>query len=121
MPAPANKAAFTSFWQASLSALLEQLNSGSGGLCSADAALRLARFGPNLIHGQHKKALILQFIAKFKNPLVIILLAASALSAFTGDATSFFIIGTVVLISVTLDFVQEHRAGRVLPGYWSDM
>ena len=56
--------------------------------------------------------MILQFLAKFRNPLVIILLTASALSAFTGDATSFFIISTIVLISVTLDFVQEYRAGQ---------
>ena len=56
--------------------------------------------------------MILQFLAKFRNPLVIILLTASALSAFTGDAASFFIISTIVLISVTLDFVQEYRAGQ---------
>ena len=37
---------------------------------------------------------------------------ASALSAFTGDASAFFIIGTIVLMSVTLDFVQEYRAGQ---------
>jgi hypothetical protein len=56
--------------------------------------------------------LILQFLAKFRNPMVIIILAASALSAFTGDAASFFIISTIVLISVTLDFVQEYQAGQ---------
>ncbi len=56
--------------------------------------------------------MLLQFLAKFRNPLVIILLAASALSALTGDTVSFFIISTIVLISVTLDFVQEHQAGQ---------
>ena len=45
-------------------------------------------------------------------PLVIILLAASALSAFTGDVTSFFIIVVIVVMSVSLDFVQEYRAGQ---------
>ena len=44
--------------------------------------------------------------------MVIILLAASTLSAFTGDTVSFFIIGTIVIISVSLDFVQEDRAGQ---------
>jgi P-type Mg2+ transporter len=111
MPSPADKTDST-FWQLPVSALLEQSASSPEGLSSAEAASRLTRFGPNLIHGERKKALILQFIAKFKNPLVIILLTASALSAFTGDATSFFIIGAIVLISVTLDFVQEYRAGQ---------
>jgi len=91
---------------------MEHLGSSPEGLSSAEAALRLADFGPNLIHAERKRALILQFLAKFRNPLVIILLTASALSAFTGDAASFFIISTIVLISVTLDFVQEYRAGQ---------
>ena len=111
MPGPAFKTEIP-FWQLSITALLEQLAASPGGLSSGEAALRLARFGPNLIHGERKRALVLQFIAKFRNPLVIILLTASALSAFTGDATSFFIIGAIVLISVTLDFVQEYRAGQ---------
>jgi P-type Mg2+ transporter len=100
------------FWQLSFKELLKRLDAGPDGLTGAEAAIRLARFGPNLIHGERKRALALQFLAKFKNPLVIILLVASALSAFTGDATSFFIIGAIVLASVTLDFVQEYRAGQ---------
>jgi Mg2+-importing ATPase len=55
---------------------------------------------------------VLQFLAHFRNPLVLVLLAASGLSALTGDATGAFIIGLIVLLSVTLDFVQEYRAGR---------
>ena len=104
------------FWQLPVATLLERLNSSSGGLNHAEAAARLAQFGPNLIHVEKKQALLLQFLAKFLNPLVIILLIASALSAFTGDAASFFIIGTIVVISVTLDFVQEYRAGRAAEG-----
>ena len=51
-------------------------------------------------------------MSRFRNPLVIILLVASAVLALTGDFTGFSIISTIVLISVTLDFVQEHRAGE---------
>src|SRR5512136_1377506 len=111
MSSPAIKTE-SSFWQLPVTALQEQLTASPDGLSSAEAALRLTRFGPNLIHGERNRALILQFLTKFRNPLVIILLTASALSAFTGDATSFFIIGSIVLISVTLDFVQEYRAGQ---------
>lgn len=94
------------FWQLPVADLMEQLNSNPEGLSSAEAAAPLACFGPNLIHAERKRALLLQFLAKLRNPLVIILLTASALSAFTGDAASFFIISAIVLISVTLDFVQ---------------
>lgn len=54
----------------------------------------------------------LQFLARFKNPLVLLLLVASAISAMTGEMTNFFIIFVMVTFSVTLDFVQEHRAGK---------
>ncbi|WP_244222907.1 cation-transporting P-type ATPase [Cupriavidus lacunae] len=111
MPAPAVKTDLA-FWQLPVAALLEQVATSPDGLSSAVAASRLAQFGPNLIHGERKRALILQFLTKFRNPLVIILLTASALSAFTGDTVSFFIIGTIVIISVSLDFVQEYRAGQ---------
>jgi Mg2+-importing ATPase len=111
MPTPSAKNEFP-FWQLSATALMKRLNSSPDGLSSAEVAARLIRFGPNLIHAERKRALLLQFLAKFRNPLVIILLTASALSAFTGDAISFFIISAIVLASVTLDFVQEHRAGQ---------
>jgi len=115
MPA-AEKPTEVPFWQLPVAEILTQLTSTPGGLNSPEAARRLERFGPNLIHRERKRALVLQFLAKFRNPLVIILLTASALSAFTGDATSFIIIGAIVLISVTLDFVQEYRAGQAAEG-----
>jgi P-type Mg2+ transporter len=111
MPTPSAKNEFP-FWQLSVTALMKHLNSSPDGLSSVEAAARLIHFGPNLIHAEGKRALLLQFLAKFRNPLVIILLTASALSAFTGDAISFFIISSIVLTSVTLDFVQEYRAGQ---------
>ncbi|HXU92942.1 MAG TPA: magnesium-translocating P-type ATPase [Gallionella sp.] len=80
------------------------------GLSDAEAKERLARFGPNLLRARKEKSLLLQYLARFKNPLVIILLVASAVSAFTGEVTDFLIISCIVLLSVTLDFVQEYRA-----------
>ena len=41
---------------------------------------------------------------------MIILLVAAAISALTGDLTSFIIISTIVLMSAVLDTVQEYRA-----------
>ncbi|MCC6942038.1 MAG: magnesium-translocating P-type ATPase [Novosphingobium sp.] len=83
---------------------------GLAGLSGVEAATRLARFGPNLFRERQKKSLLRQYLARFKNPLVLILLAASAVSAFTGELANFLIISCIVLLSVTLDFVQEYRA-----------
>ncbi|HQC29869.1 MAG TPA: magnesium-translocating P-type ATPase [Methylotenera sp.] len=80
------------------------------GLSSKEAKLRLAKFGPNLLGTRQADSLILQYLSRFKNPLVIILLVASIVSAFTGEVTNFVIIISMIFLSVTLDFVQEHRA-----------
>ena len=82
------------------------------GLSGADARERLSRFGPNLFRDHPVQSLLVQFISRFKNPLVIILLMASAISAFTGEVANFLIIALIVILSVTLDFVQEYRAGK---------
>ncbi len=100
------------FWQQSVPELLKRLNASPAGLSSGEAGNRLKQFGPNMLRPPRKRALVLQFLSRFKNPLVIILLIASAVSAFTGDVTSFLIISAIVVMSVTLDFIQEHRAGK---------
>ncbi len=100
------------FWQQAAPELLKQLNTTAAGLSSSDATDRLKSAGPNMLRPPRKRALVLQFLARFKNPLVIILLIASAVSAFTGDVTSFLIITAIVVMSVTLDFIQERRAGK---------
>ena len=100
------------FWQPNLTNLLEYYQSTLAGLTSREAAKRLTRYGPNLFHPQRKNAVLLQFLSKFGNPLVIILLPASVISALTGNVASFIIISLIVFISVTLDFIQEYRAGK---------
>ena len=82
------------------------------GLSSAEAAARISQYGPNQLKPARQRAILLQFLAHFRNPLVLVLLAASGISALTGDTTGAVIIGLIVLMSVTLDFVQEYRAGR---------
>ncbi len=111
MTIPPSKAEIV-FWQQRVPELLKRLNTTAEGLSSREATDRLKQAGPNMLRPPRKRALVLQFLARFKNPLVIILLAASAVSAFTGDVTSFLIISAVVVMSVTLDFIQEHRAGK---------
>ncbi|WP_394752833.1 magnesium-translocating P-type ATPase [Crenothrix sp.] len=100
------------WWLKSLTEPQAELATDAAGLSSAEAHLRLTKFGQNLFRDHQQKSLILQFLARFKNPLVILLLVASAISAFTGEMANFVIITVMVLLSVTLDFVQEHRAGK---------
>jgi P-type Mg2+ transporter len=97
-------------WREPVDRLLMRLATASAGLDSAEAQSRLATYGPNDAATVKRSPLWLQFLARFRNPLVIILLVASGLSAATGDVASFFIVAAIVTLSMTLDFAQEVRA-----------
>jgi Mg2+-importing ATPase len=100
----------SNFWQTGLSDLERQLGAGRDGLSSAEAAARQLRYGPNTLEERRRVSLPLRFLSRFRNPLVLILLAAAAISALTGDLSSFIIIAAIVLTSAMLDTVQEYRA-----------
>ena len=100
------------FWNLSTEVLQSQLQADQAGLSQREARARIARFGPNTLRDHGERPLVIQYLSHFKNPLVMVLLAASAVSALTGEITGFVIIWAIVLLSVTLDFVQEYRAGH---------
>ncbi|HYR05611.1 MAG TPA: HAD-IC family P-type ATPase, partial [Gallionella sp.] len=100
------------FWNLPAEVLQSQLEATQAGLSQREARVRSVRFGPNTLRDHGERPLLIQYLNHFKNPLVMVLLAASAVSALTGEITGFIIIWAVVLMSVTLDFVQEYRAGR---------
>ena len=97
-------------WTEPVDRLLTRLATTPAGLDTAEVQSRLTTYGPNNAATVKRSPLWLQFLARFRNPLVIILLVASGLSAATGDVASFVIVVTIVTISITLDFVQEVRA-----------
>ncbi|MBX9693574.1 MAG: magnesium-translocating P-type ATPase, partial [Cyanobacteria bacterium] len=80
------------------------------GLTSSSVEALHLQFGYNEIRRAQRINVILQFASFFTNPLVVILLVASAISAFVGEATNSLIIATIVLFSVILDFTQSRRA-----------
>ena len=89
-----------------------ELRSATSGLTNAEAASRLLRYGPNQVEEQRRSHLLVQFLRRFTNPLTLILLFAAGISAATGEGWSFSLIVAIVVLSVSLDFVQEQRAGR---------
>ncbi|HUJ48359.1 MAG TPA: magnesium-translocating P-type ATPase [Rhizomicrobium sp.] len=84
------------------------------GLTTEEAARRLVWYGPNRIQGKPRVHLLVQFLRRFANPLTLVLLGAALVSAIIGERSSFIIIICIVLLSVTLDFFQERRAGKAV-------
>jgi Mg2+-importing ATPase len=80
------------------------------GLSTEQACAFKRQYGPNQVHKPYQSPWIFRYFWHFKNPLVLILLIASFISALTGEITNFIIILAIVFLSVTLDFIQEYRS-----------
>ncbi len=95
--------------------VLEALGSSPAGLTEEEAARRLEKHGPNKLKEAEKPSLLQRFLAQLKDPMLLILLAAAAVSAVTnalsGESfTEVFIILVVVLLNAVLGVVQESKA-----------
>ena len=84
------------------------------GLTEAEAARHLALHGPNVVTGQGRRPAVVDYLLRFRNPLVVILVASSVVLGWSGDVTGMSIIMLMVVASVSLDFFQEHRAERAV-------
>jgi Ca2+-transporting ATPase len=71
---------------------------------------RQEHFGPNLLTPRKGKSALTRFLLQLNNPLVIILLAASGITAVLKDPTDALVIFGVVLINAVVGFIQESRA-----------
>jgi magnesium-transporting ATPase (P-type) len=102
------------WWRQAQTANLVDLHARPEGLTRREAAARLRRDGPNRLPTTDRVSLARSIARRLANPLILVLLAASAISAFTGDPVSFGFIAVIVSMSIALDMVQEHRAGRAM-------
>ena len=80
------------------------------GLSGAEAARRLAEYGPNEPAPVRRLSAVVQLLQLFANPLVIILLVASAISGVLGQAADALIIVTMVVLGVAINFWQSYRS-----------
>src|SRR6266496_4828298 len=88
-----------------------QLDSATG-LSTTEARLRLSKIGPNEPVSSRRTSGLVQILVLFINPLAIILLVASAISAAVGEVLNASIIALMVLLSAVLNFVQTYRSQR---------
>ena len=84
------------------------------GLTTEEAEERLDKFGPNEIASSRHLSAVVEFLVKFKNPLIFILLSAALVNFFLGDKVSSLIIIVIVILSVVLDFVNTYRSQQAV-------
>ena len=107
------------FYNQSLSDVYSHLNSSENGLTSAQAQAVFDKNGPNKLDEAEKVTLLQRFIAQLKDPMIIILLVAAAVSAVTAfysgeSLADVFIILAVVLLNAVMGVYQESKAEKAI-------
>ena len=95
--------------------VLREQQSEPGGLTGQEAGKRLEQYGPNKLKEAKKATLLERFIDQLKDPMLIILMCAAAVSAVTSiisgeSLAEVFIILIVVLLNAVLGVFQESKA-----------
>ncbi len=90
--------------------LLTSFGSTTQGLTQAEALNRARTAGPNEVAQDRPPGGMIRLLKILRNPLVILLAALSAVSYATGDARAGTVMAAMVVLSVTLRFIQEARA-----------
>ncbi|MBS7607565.1 HAD-IC family P-type ATPase, partial [Candidatus Bathyarchaeota archaeon] len=98
----------------SVNEVLSILGTSMGGLSSAEARARLAKFGANELVAARRVSPLKIFLSQFRSILIWILIGATIISLVMGEEVDAIVIFAIVLVSSTLGFIQEYRAERAL-------
>ena len=102
-------------WHALTSSeVLEHLKVRESGLSSAEAAERLAQYGPNQLTEAPRLGFWKLLLDQFNNFIVILLLVAAGISAILGEWIDASAILAIVVLNAVLGIVQEQRAEEAL-------
>lgn len=93
---------------------LESQQSSMDGLTSQQAEERLQQYGKNQLAEGKKKGVLAVFFSQFKDLLVLILLVAGVISAFSGNLESTIVIVAVLILNAVLGTVQYFKAEKSL-------
>ncbi len=91
---------------------LAHMSSAASGLDAAEALKRLRRHGPNDVARAKRQGVLRELVGRSVNPLNALLLSLATASIYLGDQRAAAMIIVMVILSVGLGFVQEHRSNQ---------
>lgn len=103
-----------SFWSKSAGEIFQELKTGPEGLSSEEAERRLLQYGMNSIKAKKETSSLTLLLSQFNDPIILILLFATALSVYLKEVTDALIIFAIVIVSGLLSFWQERGANNAV-------
>jgi magnesium-transporting ATPase (P-type) len=103
-----------SWHAASVDEVLKFYETNLNGLRESEAVERRSRYGLNKLPEAKSRGAIVRFLLQFNNVLILVLLAASLITALLGHWIDTGVILLVVLANAVIGFVQEGKAEQAL-------
>ena len=100
-----------------LAQVIKELGSRSQGLTEREAAQRLEKYGPNLLAQPEPPSLLIRILGQLKDPMILVLLAAAALSLLASGGEDWLdgvIILVIVVVNGIISITQEDHAQQAL-------
>lgn len=104
----------SNFFEMTTEQVLSKVDSNELGLSREKAEERLQLFGTNELIETKTKSVIQVFLSQFVDLLVIILIAAAAISMLTGNVESTIVILSVITLNAVLGTIQHFKAEQSL-------
>jgi Mg2+-importing ATPase len=102
------------YWSRTVHDLSAELATGLEGLTQKAANSRLQRLGANVLDATQGATFFGLLLSQFKNPLVLILMAASVISMIAAEWVDAGVVLAIVLGSTLLGFTQEYVASNAI-------
>lgn len=84
------------------------------GLTETQAAERLNKYGPNQLPAKQKTPAWVIFLSQFKSLIILLLVAAAAVSLILGDILEAAAIAVVIILNAIIGFIMEFRAAKAM-------
>lgn len=106
---------FMNFYSKSIAQVVSLVQTNqSTGLSGVEAAARAKKEKNELPHASASASRLRIFLEQWKSPLIIILVAAGAISGFLGETIDMTIIFITALLNAAIGYFQEYKANAAL-------
>jgi Mg2+-importing ATPase len=93
---------------------LQRLGVTEKGLSDEQVETAREEYGSNILSHRKEAGIVMELLQRCRNPLVIQLLVICGVSLLMGDVRAATVVGAMVLLSVGLAYVQEHRSSKAV-------
>jgi Ca2+-transporting ATPase len=107
------------WWRLTPEETASRLSTSCTGLTNAEAADRLAKFGPNRLTSTEQPGTLQLLLRQFRSLPSLLLTGSAVASLLTGGVFDAALIASVVAANAAIGFVTEQRAARIIEGFVS--